>query len=107
MKKIVFYVEGQTEQYFINKLLIEIAGRKEIDIELHQFQGIGKPTKSIYPKTKATPQNPKHFALIFDCMGDGGVKLRILQDAVSLFHQGYSEIVGLIDLFPRMDLSKI
>jgi hypothetical protein len=106
MKKIAFYVEGQTEQFFINKLLIEIAGQKNIEIELQQFQGVGKPTKSIYPKTTAKPQNPQHFALIFDCMGDGGVKPRILQDAVSLFNQGYSEVVGLIDLYPRTDLAK-
>lgn len=106
MKKIAFYVEGQTEQFFINKLLIEIAGHKNIQIELQQFQGVGKPTKSIYPKTVSNPQNPQHFALIFDCMGDGGVKPRILQDAVSLFNQGYSEVVGLIDLYPRRDLAK-
>ena len=106
MKKIAFYVEGQTEQFFINKLLIEIAGQKNIQIELQQFQGVGKPTKSIYPKTTANPQNPQHFALIFDCKGDGGVKPRILQDAVSLFNQGYSEVIGLIDLYPRIDLVK-
>lgn len=106
MKKIAFYVEGQTEQFFINKLLIEIAGQKNIQIELQQFQGVGKPTKSIYPKTKAQSQKPQHFALIFDCKGDGGVKPRILQDAVSLFNQGYSEVVGLIDLYPRTDLAK-
>lgn len=106
MKKIAFYVEGQTEQFFINKLLIEIAGKKKIEIELQQFQGVGKPTKSVYPKTTAQPQNPQHFALIFDCMGDGGVKPRILQDEVSLFNQGYSEIVGLTDLYPRTNLSK-
>ncbi len=99
MKKIAFYVEGQTEQFFINKLLIEIAGQKNIQIELQQFQGVGRPTKSIYPKTTANPQNPQHFALIFDCMGDGGVKPRILEDALSLFSQGYSEVIGLIDFY--------
>ena len=78
MKKIAFYVEGQTEQFFINKLLIEIAGQKNIEIALQQFQGVGKPTKSIYPKTTAKPQNPQHFALIFDCMGDGGVNYKML-----------------------------
>jgi hypothetical protein len=106
MKKIAFYVEGQTEQFFINKLLIEIAGQRNIEIELQQFRGVGRPTKSIYPKTTAQPQHPQHSALIFDCMGDGGVKPRILQDAVSLFNQGYSEIIGLLDLYPRTDLAK-
>jgi len=108
MKKIAFYVEGQTEQFFINKLLIEIAGKKNIEIELQKFQGVGRPVKSIYPKTTAQPQDPQHFALIFDCVGDGGVKSRILQDAGSLFNQGYSEVVGLRDLYPLLltDLSR-
>ncbi|MBK9742195.1 MAG: DUF4276 family protein [Saprospiraceae bacterium] len=106
MKKIAFYVEGQTEQLFINKLLIEIAGQKNIEIELQQFQGIGRPTKSIYPKTTAQHQNPQHFALIFDCMGDGGVKPRILQDSTSLFNQGFSEIVGLIDFYSPPNRTK-
>ncbi|MBK7697748.1 MAG: hypothetical protein IPJ39_03005 [Saprospiraceae bacterium] len=46
-------------------------------------------------------------------MGDGGVKPRILQDSTSLFNQGFSEIVGLIDFthhlttkFSLADLSK-
>ena len=106
MKKIAFYVEGQTEQFFVNKLLIEIANQNSIEIGLLQFGGIGKPTKSIYPKTTTQAQNPKHYALIFDCMGDGGVKPRILQDANSLFLQGYSEIIGLRDLYPLTDLAK-
>ena len=107
MKKIAFYVEGQTEQFFINTLMIEIAGRKNIQIELQQFQGKGKPSKAIFPKTSAEPTNHQHTALIFDCMGDGGVKPRILQDAASLFAQGYSEVVGIRDLFPLIDIIKL
>ena len=42
MKKIAFFVEGQTEQVFINKLLEEIAGRKNISINIFQLRG-GKP----------------------------------------------------------------
>lgn len=106
MKKIAFYVEGQTEQIFINKLLIEIAGQKNIYIELQQFQGVGKPKKNIYPKTTSHSVSPKHHALIFDCGGDGGVKPRILEDYQRLFSQGYSEIIGLLDLYPRTDLTK-
>ncbi|WP_052181015.1 DUF4276 family protein [Alistipes sp. ZOR0009] len=106
MKKIAFYVEGQTEQFFINKLLIEIAGQKNIQIELQQFQGIGKAKRTIYPKSTANPQNPQHFALIFDCMGDGGVKPRIIEDASSLLAQGYSEVIGLRDLYPLTDITR-
>lgn len=107
MKKIAFYVEGQTEQFFINSLLIEIAGIKNIQIELQQFQGKGKPTKAVFPKTSSQPTNPKHTALIFDCMGDEGVKTQILQDAASLFAQGYEEIIGIRDLYPQRHIEKL
>ena len=43
MKRIAIFVEGQTEQIFVNKLLIEMAGKKNIAIELKRFAGIGKP----------------------------------------------------------------
>ena len=100
MKKIAFYVEGQTELVFINKLLIEIAGQKNIQIKLQQFQGNGRPPINIYPRTSAQSQNPKHFAYVFDCKGEGGVATRILQDYSNLMAQGYCEVIGLRDLFP-------
>ena len=101
MKKIAFYVEGQTELIFINKLLIEIAGSKNIDIQTQNVHN-----NPIILKTTTQSQNPQYYALIFDCSSDSNVKPRILQDAVSLFNQGYSEVVGLIDLYPRTDLAK-
>jgi hypothetical protein len=107
MKKIAFYVEGLTEQFFINKLLIEIAGQKNIEIELLQFQGARRGYKmDIYPRTTSQAVNPQHHALILDCVGDGGVKPRILEDYQRLFSSGYSEIIGLLDLYPRIDLAK-
>ena len=105
MKKIAFYVEGQTEQFFINELLKEVAGQRNIEIELLQFQGNGRPKRQIFPENfNRLSTNPKYHALILDCMGDGGVKPRILEDYVRLFAQGYTEIVGLLDLYPRIDL---
>lgn len=101
MKKIAFYVEGQTELLFMSKLLAEIAGYKKIQIELSQFQGIGRPTRSIVPNTIPHTDTPQHYALIFDCMNDEGVKSRILDDSTNLFSQGYVQIVGLRDLYPK------
>ena len=34
MKKLAIFVEGQTEQIFVKKLLEEIAGRKNIRIDI-------------------------------------------------------------------------
>ncbi len=107
MKKIAIFVEGQTEQFFINKLLIEIAGQKNIFIKLKKFKGIGKPTEDIYPKTLAQPLNPQHTALIYDCAGDEGVKSRIIEEYDDLITDGYAEIIGLRDLFPLSDINKL
>lgn len=58
MKKIAFYVEGLTEQIFINRLIIEIVARKNIEIIdsqkrlcliLQKFEGKGRVPKIIYP----------------------------------------------------------
>ena len=38
-KKIACFVEGQTEQIFVEKLFQEIAGYKQISIETYKFQG--------------------------------------------------------------------
>ena len=109
MKKIAFFVEGQTEQLFINKLLIEIAGQKNIAIELKTFGGKNNPPSSkLYPQTLANPQNTtKHFALIYDCRGGESVKARILEEHENLIQVGYQEIIGIIDLFPLTDLLKL
>jgi hypothetical protein len=39
MKKIAFFVEGQTEQFFINRLLREIANDKTIATDLRVLRG--------------------------------------------------------------------
>jgi len=102
MKKIAFFVEGQTEQLFMNKLLIEIAGQKNISVELEQFQGYGKkPTKIIYPITTSSSVSPQHYALIHDCRSDSSVKSRIIENYRTLFLQGHTQIIGLLDFYPQ------
>jgi hypothetical protein len=51
-------------------------------VKLQKFKGKGKtPTDDIFPKTLAQGNNNvNHFALIYDCGGDGSVKSRILEE---------------------------
>jgi len=108
MKKIAFFVEGQTEQFFLNKLLIEIAGANNVRVLLKKFKGKGKPTEDIMPKSfsQGAPQ-VRHTVLIYDCAGDESVKTRILEEAQNLFDNGYTQIIGLRDLYPLPDYSKL
>jgi hypothetical protein len=108
MKKIAFFVEGQTEQFFVNKLLIEIAGSRNIAMELRKFRGKGKSSKQIFPRELAQDgHHVNHFVLVYDCAGDESVKSRILEEAPHLLANGYTEVVGLRDLYPLQDLHKL
>lgn len=104
MRRIAFFVEGQTELYFINKLLIEIAGSKNISIRLFQIRGGSKVPKTFIfvPQPYTNPPAPTYEALIYDCGSDENVKSEILDNLVSLSSSGYSEIIGLRDLYPLL-----
>lgn len=100
MKRIAFFVEGQTEQIFINKLLIEIAVQRNISVELKQLRRGAEISinQSIF---YLEPQEPLFKALIFDCGSDEKVKQTILDRINGLAQKGYYEVVGLRDLRPK------
>ena len=111
MKKIAFFVEGQTEQLFVNRLLCEIAGQRNISVSLKQLRG-GKtiPAQEILinqVQFYREPLNPLCEALIYDCGSDDKVKSDILENIESLSVIGFSEIVGIRDLFPLTDLERL
>jgi hypothetical protein len=70
-----------------------------------------------YPISKyENPPNPQYEALIYDCGGDnydadGRPKSEIVSDMIEmqsrLAEQGYTEIIGLRDLYPLTDLPKL
>ncbi len=113
MKKIALFVEGQTEQFFVSKLLQEIAGQKNISVTLYQLRGGSKSPKQQIPVSNSlySSQSPiaTHAVLIYDCGNDEKVKSDILEEGPSLKAQGYSRILGIRDLFPllRTELTRL
>lgn len=107
MKKIAFFVEGQSEQLFINKLLKETAGYRNISITLKEIIGGGKKRRvtrieNVVAQPLVNPQTPKYEALIYDCHNDERVKSEILANIATMAKQGYSQIVGIRDLYPNL-----
>lgn len=104
MKRIAFFVEGQTEQLFINKLLTEIANQNCLKIELFQLRGGASVPKRQIPIPQSVsyiePSEPTHEIWIFDCGNDEKVKPDILENIHNLAASGFSEIIGIRDLFP-------
>lgn len=100
MKRIAFFVEGQTEQIFVNRLIKEILGTQHINIIQKQFRGGVSIPKIEIVKNLSFSRNPKYEVLIFDCGSDNRVKSEILYNIESLRKNGYEMIVGLRDLYP-------
>lgn len=100
-KKIACFVEGQTEQMFVERLFQEIAGYKNISIETYKFQG-GKSNRLSKKLHSSQVQNAPFFVLLYDCGSDSHVVSDITKQQISLTNNGYEKIIGLRDLYPKV-----
>ncbi len=100
MKRIAFFVEGQTEQIFVNRLIKEILGTTQINILQKQFRGGVSIPKQEIVRNSSFSRNPKYEVLIFDCGADNRVKSEIIENISNLRKRGYGMIIGLRDLYP-------
>lgn len=109
MRRIAFFVEGQTEQIFLNRLVKEILGTQNTNILLKQYRGGVNTPKQEIVITRSISLRPHYEVLISDCGSDNRVKSEILDNITNLRANGYSLIVGLRDLYPIPidDLSKL
>lgn len=99
-KKIAIFVEGQTEQLFIARLLEEIAGKKNISIDIRKFCGDRKNRESKQLDSKILKNTP-FFALLYDCGSESHVVSDIKKQHESLIQGNYEKIIGLRDLYPK------
>ena len=99
MKKLALFVEGQTEQVFLESFLTELAGRKHIYIDSIT---VSKGTLAALQLRRPTADGPEvcYFVLLMNCQNDEKVKSVILDQHAKLTRAGYSLILGLRDLFP-------
>ena len=109
--KLAFFVEGDTEQYFLQKLLTEIFSVNDIAIELKTISG-GKNSDIKYTNIQSAKitDEIKYFVLIYNCGGDSSIKSYILDHRENLIKAGYKKIIGLRDLYPdftREDILKL
>ena len=97
MKRLAIFVEGQTEQIFVTKLLTELATKNSIAIE-HQRKHVGQNFLTI--KASNITTDTKYYVLIRDCRSDSAVKTSIIEVAEKFAEKGYEKILGLLDVFP-------
>lgn len=110
MNKLAIFVEGQTEQLFAEKLLVEIAGAKKLRIEKRKARGGRKNKRRLrLLETTAVDSQQEYFLLIVDCGEDERVGSDIRERYGNLVAQGYQAIIGIRDVFPqeREDIPKL
>ena len=100
MQKMAVFVEGQTEQTFVARLVREIAGAHQLQIETQK--AVGKRGRRVSYQVYATPSFPdvRFYVLIVDSSGDATVVSDICDQYESLRSSGFSRIVGLRDVYP-------
>ena len=94
------FVEGQTEQLFVSKLLIEIAGEKNISID--QEKAVANHGNRFFSVIEASKNlDKKYYVLIRDSGNDELVKSDIRDACENLAKKNYEKILGLRDVYPK------
>jgi len=106
VKKLAIFVEGQTELFFVEKLLLEIGNEKELSIRKESLSGGSTcPVTSTLVGETPESQETKYKILIYSSCNDEKVLSDIKERYAELKSDGYIKIIGLRDLYP-IDYSK-
>jgi hypothetical protein len=100
MKRLAVFAEGGTEQAFVEKLLIEVAGTKNIQIrkEKHRRGANGTDRSRKLVAVTGAGGGHEYYALIVDCGNEERVKSDLLENYESLCKNGYNAIIGIRDV---------
>ena len=100
MRKLAIFVEGLTEQLFVERLINEIAGHHNVRIRIEVVKG-KKEDRRIHLVTESPDTGQSCYILIRNCMGDHNVANDVRDQYNSLVASGYIGIIGIRDLYPR------
>jgi hypothetical protein len=100
MKKLAIFVEGQTEQIFVESLLFYLTRSHDISVE--KKRGFGGKNNYRHFITLSSPDgDAPYYILIIDCSNDGRVLTDIRDEYDGLMRQNYDMILGLRDIYPH------
>ena len=110
MKKIAFFVEGQTEQIFIDQLIRNTFSYNKIDIEELQFFGKEDNRRIRTIRSVSSDTSSEYFIRVYDCHGgneNSTVKSDIREQFMKLLGESFTFIIGLRDVYPLSDTDKL
>lgn len=100
MKKMCIFVEGQTEQIFIKKLIEEIASVKKVNVKLSTARG-GEKSVRVQNDIFIEIEPKKYFVQIVDSGNENSVMSDVLENVKRLKESDFVKVLGLRDLFPK------
>lgn len=98
LKKLAIFVEGYTEEKFILKLLAEFFDQKSIAITINE--NVNRKKCSIIREIISSTDETKFEILIFNSCTDNQVLSDLLERYSGLKEAGYSQFIGIRDLYP-------
>jgi len=108
MRRMAFFVEGYSEMLFVERLITEVAGAHNIEIEKRRIVGGKNVARKAYIIQAAEEESGAQFyALIYDCGGDHQVKTRLMEEHENLTKAGYEKIVCIRDVRPDFTREEI
>lgn len=101
-RKVAIFTEGQTEQIFVRKLLIELAGQENVHVTSLRAFGGKRFQRIFYDMAKETPDGQlAYHAIIYDCGSEGRVTSDVRDQYRSLIDAGFTEIIAIRDVAPN------
>lgn len=104
--KIAFFVEGQTEQIFINRLVRYLLSPKFTTIVQKKISGGSNAPKQEITIHRSLTSSPIFEVLIVNCGSDNRVKSELIDNMENLKKSGFDRIIGVRDLYP-LDLDEL
>lgn len=98
MKKIALFVEGETEAYFVQKLIKEIARRDSVSFNTFKGYGGQKVPRVFSSLGQSLARNEQYKANIYISSTDNRVNQDIIDQMQTLKASGFNVIVGLRDI---------
>lgn len=111
MKKLAFFLEGQTERLFVEALIQYCAGNSNVRIQSKRGN-LGRKYQRRFYEVNATKigTGDDFFILVVDSGSDKGVTSDIREIYQNLVGEDYSLIIGIRDVHPecsRQDINKL
>ena len=101
MKKLIAFVEGQTELGYLESLLVHAGRDHRLGVQKHDAADT-KSANSVISRIAfgSSPEELTHFAVILDVKGEGGVLSRLIEN-YSQLAKSYDYIITLRDVYPQ------